>query len=186
MAMPIQHPHAVFSGAWGDTTTGAWYPAQAVVSAGIVTLWIGSAAAGWTQHFSVPAREVTVKSAAQRITLVVGGRSYPILADPGAVSRALGFTSMGIVGGVAHHGHRPYRYRRYRRRSGAAWDVARGVNQAAAAYAFNARGGGEFLSAVRASGARVSRLGYGALAAIGCGGGVLVVFLVVAMTLALL
>ncbi len=172
--MPLQHPHAVFSGAWGDTTTGAWYPVQAVVSAGIVTLWVASAAGGWTQHFSVPAQEVTVKSAAQRITLAVGGRSYPILADPAAVGRALGFTSMGIVGGITHH-HPGY---------GVASDVGRGVNQVAAANAFSARGGGEFLSAMRASGARVSRLGYGAIAAIGCGGGALVVFVVIAVAVA--
>lgn len=171
--MPLQHPQAVFSGAWGDTTTGAWHPVQAVVSAGIVTLWVASAAGDWTQHFSVPAREITVKSAAQRITLVVGGRSYPILADPAAVGRALGFTSMGIVGGIAHH----HGY-------GVASDVGRGVNQVAAANAFSARGGGEFLSAMRVSGARVSRLGYGAIAAIGCGGGALVVFVVLAVTVA--
>ena len=61
--------------------------------------------------------------------------------------------------------------------------VGRGVNQFSAAQSFSAGGGAEFLAAARASGSPVSRLGYGAIAAIGCGGGALVVFMVVVITL---
>lgn len=147
----------MFSGAWGDTVTGGWSPAQVVLSGGTVTLWVASPA-GWAPHFTVPAGRVVVKSAAQRITLVVNGRGHPILADPGAVNRALGLTGAGIMGqargvpGVAAASH-----------------LGRGVNQAMAARAFSANGGAQFLAAMRASGARVSRIGYGALVAIGFG-----------------
>lgn len=172
--MPPPPPHAVFSGALGDNATGGWYAAQAVVSDGLITLWVGSPA-GWAKHFSVPAREVTVKSAAQRITLKLRGRSYPILADPAAVNRALGLTGMGIAGGVTGS-------------SGVsmASGVGRAMNQVGAANSFSVQGGGEFLAAARASGARVSRLGYGALAAIGCGGGLVAVLAVLFITVAIL
>ncbi|MDQ0647031.1 hypothetical protein QFZ53_001227 [Microbacterium natoriense] len=171
MTMPIQPPYAVFAGSLGDNATGNWYPAQAEVSNGFVTLWVGSPA-GWTQYFSVPATEVTVKSAAQRITLVVRGQSYPILAKPRAVGRAIGY---GVAGTAASVLDKPV--------FGAGVDVGRGVNQAAAASAWNTGGGPEFIVAARNSGAQVSRLGYGPLIAIGCGGGVAVVILVVVVTL---
>ncbi|MFT4158250.1 MAG: hypothetical protein QM630_10065 [Microbacterium sp.] len=48
--------------------------------------------------------------------------------------------------------------------------------------AFQAGGGPEFIAAARASGAQVSRLGYGPLIAIGCGGGVFVVTVVIVIT----
>lgn len=171
MTMPNQLPYAVFTGSLGDNATGNWYPAQAEVSNGFVTLWVGSPA-GWTQHFSVPATEVTVKSAAQRITLVVRGQSYPILANPRAVGRAVGY---GVAGTAASVLDKPV--------LGAGIDVGRGVNQVAAASAWNTGGGQEFIAAARNSGAQVSRLGYGPLIAIGCGGGVAAVILVVVITL---
>lgn len=166
MTMPNQSPHAVFAGSLGDNATGNWYPAQAEVSNGHITLWVGSPA-GWTQYFSVPAAQVTVKSAAQRITLVVGGQSYPILANQRAVRRAIGY---GVVGTAASVLDRPV--------LGAGADVARGVNQVGAARSWTTGGGPEFIAAARFSGAQVSRLGYGPLIAIGCGGGVAVVILV--------
>jgi len=169
--MPNQSPYAVFAGSLGDNATGNWYPAQAEVSNGYITLWIGSPA-GWMQQFSVPAAEVTVKSAAQRITLVVRGQSYPILAKPRAVGRAVGY---GVAGTAASILDKPV--------FEAGVDVGRGVNQAAAASAWNTGGGPEFIAAARNSGAQVSRLGYGPLVAIGCGGGVAVVILVVVITL---
>lgn len=172
--MPHPFPHAIFSGALGDRATGAWTPVQAVLDQGLVTLWVATPT-GWLQQFSVPAGEVVVKSAAQRITLVVHGHSYPILADPGAVGRALGLNAANIVGGVA---------------GSPALDVGsaagRAVNQVGAAQAFSANGGGEFLAAMRASGARVSRLGYGAIAAIGCGGGLFVALAVLVITVMVL
>ena len=96
--------------------------------------------AGWVQRFSLPATQVTVKSAAQRITLVAGGQSFPILADPSAVNRALGWNAAKIVGGAV---------------GSTALDVGsavgRGVNQFSAAQSFSAGGGAEFLAAARAS-----------------------------------
>ncbi|MFD5224495.1 hypothetical protein ACFWHT_02630 [Microbacterium sp. NPDC058342] len=174
MSMPNHLPYAVFSGALGDTATGGWFPAQAAVSGGVVTLWVASPT-GWTQRLSVPASQVTVKSAAQRITLVAAGQSFPILADPGAVNRALGLNAANVVAGMVDA---PI--------AGAAATAGRGVNQVNAAQAFSANGGGEFLAAMRASGARVSRLGYGAIVAIGCGGGLLAVIAVTVITLLLL
>lgn len=174
MTMPYQHPYAVFTGALGDTATGSWYPARAEVSNGFVTLWIASGN-GWTQHFSVPAQEVTVKSAAQRITLVVRGQSYPILAKPAAVGRAIAY---GVAGTAAEILDKPV--------FEAGVDVGRGVNQASAAAAFHANGGPEFITAARASGARASRLGYGPLFAIGCGGGLFVAIAVTVITVMIL
>lgn len=157
MTMPNQLPYAVFSGALVDRATGGWSPAQAVVGQGLVTLWVATPA-GWVQHFSVPASEVVVKSAAQRITLVVRGQSYPILADPAAVDRAVRLNVTGITGNITGS---PILE--------TASTAGRLANQAAAAQAFSAGGGSQFLAASRASGARVSRLGYPAIMAIGCG-----------------
>ncbi|WP_309103787.1 hypothetical protein [Microbacterium sp.] len=175
MTMPPSHlPYAVFSGALGDAASGAWYPARAEVSNGFITLWVGSST-GWAQYFSVPAAEVTVKSAAQRITLTVRGQSYPILADPHAVGRALRYNALGVA---AHVLDRPI--------LGAGADVGQGLNQVAAAGSFHIGGGPEFLTAARFSGAQVSRLGYGAIAAIGCGGGLAVVILTLVITVIVL
>lgn len=176
MTFPNQMPYGVFSGALGDNTSGGYYPARVEVSNGSVTLWIGSPA-GWNQHFSVPATEVTVKSAAQRITLVVRGQSYPILADPNAVNRALGYTATGVAASALGM---PV--------VGIGADVARGVNQVNAANAWSAGGGPQFIQAAQASGARVSRLGYGAIAAIGCGAAlaiVVVIFVIGAVAVSL-
>lgn len=169
MSFPNQLPYGVFSGALGDNATGGYYPARVEVSNGLVTMWIGSPA-GWNQHFSVHAPEVTVKSAAQRITLVVRGQSYPILADPNAVNRALGYTATGIAASALNMPA-----------VGIGSDVARGINQVGAANAWNAGGGPQFIQAAQTSGARVSRLGYGGIAAIGCGAALalVLVFLVI-------
>ena len=102
--MPYSYPRATFTGAFGDNATGTWPPAQATIDQGYVTLWVMSQA-GWVQRFSLPATQVTVKSAAQRITLVAGGQSFPILADPSAVNRALGGTprTSSVVRSAAPH-----------------------------------------------------------------------------------
>ncbi|MFT4158249.1 MAG: hypothetical protein QM630_10060 [Microbacterium sp.] len=81
MATPYQHPYATFSGALGDTATGGWYPANVEVSNGFVTLWV-ALPTGWAQYFSVPAQEVAVKSAAQRITLIVRARATRFSPNP--------------------------------------------------------------------------------------------------------
>ncbi|WPF81411.1 hypothetical protein SANBI_002705 [Sanguibacter sp. 4.1] len=171
MTMPYKMPSAVFSGAFGDNATGQYFPARAEVSDGFVTLWIASPT-GWTQYFRVPAQEVVVKSAAQRITLAVHGQSYPILADPRSVDRAIGH---GIAGGVADILDKP--------RFEMGVDLARTVNVAGAAYSFHLGGGPGFIAAAQQSGARTSRLGYGPILALGCGGGVLVVVVVTLVTL---
>ncbi len=123
--MPYSYPRATFTGAFGDNATGTWPPAQATIDQGYVTLWVMSQA-GWVQRFSLPATQVTVKSAAQRITLVAGGQSFPILADPSAVNRALGWNAANIVGGAV---------------GSTALDVGsavgRGVNQFSAAQSFS-------------------------------------------------
>lgn len=168
---PPPAPYAVFSGMLGDNASGGWLLARAEVGNGLIALWV-ELPSGWTQYFSVRADEVTVKSAAQRITLVVHGQTYPLLADARAVGRAIG---LGVVGGVADVVGKPGL------EIGA--DLGRGANVAGAARAFQQGGGPEFLVAARQSGARTSRLGYGPLLAIGCGGGLLVVVLVTVITL---
>lgn len=174
MTVPKQPLYADFMGAYGDNSTGTYYPARAEASNGFVSLWVAGTN-GWSQFFSVPATEVSVKSAAQRITLVVRGQSFPLLADPGAVNRALGLNTMGLVANV-------------RGEWGPAWglDAGRAMNQVSAANAFNAGGGPQFIQAARLSGARVSRLGYGAVAAIGCVSALVLVVLVTVITVAVL
>lgn len=170
MPPPYHPPYAVFSGALGDNVSGAWFPARAEVSNGYVTLWVATPNE-WTQVFSVPAHEVTVKSAAQRITLVVRGQSYPILADPRSVDRAIRY---GIAGGVADILEKP--------RFEMGVDLGRSINVAGAAYSFHLGGGPEFLAAAQRSGARTSRFGYGPIIAIGCGAGIFIVIAVTAIT----
>ncbi|UOR01189.1 hypothetical protein MUN77_13775 [Leucobacter allii] len=165
-------PSAVFSGAFGDNVSGAWFPARAEVGNGCITLWVAQPN-GWAQYFSVPAAEVTVKSAAQRITLVVRGQSFPLLADPRAVDRAI---KHAILGGVADILDKP--------RFELGVDFARTINVAGSAYSFHLGGGPEFLAAAQQSGARTSRAGYGLILGLGCGGGILVVVVVTLVTLA--
>ncbi|MGO3886896.1 MAG: hypothetical protein ACTJHU_11425 [Mycetocola sp.] len=164
-------PSAVFAGALGDTVSGGWFSARAEVSQGYITLWILQPT-GWARYFSVPATEVIVKSAAQRITLDVRGKSYPILADERSVARTI---RHGIAGGVASVLDKPV--------FGIGVDVARGVNVAGGAHSFALGGGPEFLAAAQRSGARTSRFGYGPILAIGCGAGLLVVVVVTFATL---
>ena len=170
----FQYPYAVFTGAYGDNSTGAYYPARAEISNGWITLWVITAT-GWAQVFSVAATEVTVKSAAQRITLVVRGQSYPLLADPTVVTRVLRYGTAGTVATVLDHD-----------RFAAGVDVSRGLTQVSAAGSWVTQGGPEFIAAARASGARTSRMGYGALIGIGCGAGLAVVLLVTVVTVAML
>ena len=170
MTVPHPQPDAVFSGALGDTTSGTYHPARAEVSSGMVSVWVVTPA-GWTLVFSVPAHEVVVKSAAQRITLVVRGQSYPLLADPGAVARA---NQYGIAGGVADVLNKP--------QLAMSMDMGRGASVAGGARSFYANGGPGFVAAARQSGARTSRLGYGPIVAIGCGAGLVVVVVVTAIT----
>lgn len=162
---PQPFSRAVFSGALGDKATGGWYPARAVLENGMVTLWVASANE-WRPHFTVPANHVMVKSAAQRITLVVQGRPYPILADPGAVNRGMRYTRLGTLGRAMDAPA-----------LAVAGDMGRIANQAGAANAFSTNGGSAFLAAMRQSGAHVSRMGFGALFAIGACVGLLVAFL---------
>jgi hypothetical protein len=169
-----QPPYAVFAGALGDNATGQYVAARAEVKDNVVSLWVASPT-GWTHYFSVPAHEVVVKSAAQRITLVVRGQSYVLLADSGAVNRGIG---LGIAGGVAEVLDKP--------RLEMGVDVGRGLNVAGAAHAFHANGGPAFIAAAQQSGARSSRLGYGPILAIGCSAGLVIVIAVTAVTVFIL
>ncbi len=94
----FQHawPRATFFAAYGDTATGQWHPAQAVLDQGMVTLWILTPT-GWAQAFSLPAAQARVSSATHRITLVAGGRTYPLLADQASVARANALTTAGLA-----------------------------------------------------------------------------------------
>ncbi|MBS3177913.1 MULTISPECIES: hypothetical protein [unclassified Pseudoclavibacter] len=170
MTYPNHSPHATFSGALGVSGGGGYVPATAEIGDGWMTLW-ALAPEGWTVVVRAPASQVTVTSRAQSIHLAVGGVKYPLLADPGAVNRALGYTTAGAVAAVLD---RPM--------AGAAADVGALRNQISAASSWSAGGGPQFLDAARQSGARVSRLGYGAIAAIGCGTGIAVVVVVTVLT----
>ncbi|WP_271983815.1 hypothetical protein [Pseudoclavibacter terrae] len=161
-------PHSTFSGALG--VGGGYVPANAEIADGWMTLW-ALAPEGWAVVFRAPVPEITVTSRAQSIHLTVGGAKYPMLADPGAVNRALGYTTAGTVAAILD---RPM--------AGAAADVGALRNQFSAASSWSAGGGPQFLDAARRSGARVSRLGYGAIAAIGCGTGLAVVIIVTVLT----
>ena len=174
MTTPAQHPYAMFSGALGDNASGQYVPARAEVSGGAVTLWVASPS-GWTRYFSVPAHETVVKSAAQRITLVVGGQSYPLLADPSSVDRAIEFGAAGAVAGIIDAP-----------KVALSADVGRSMNMAGAARAFHIGGGPAFIAAARQSGAKSSRLGYGPILAIGCGAGLAIVIAVTAITVLVL
>ncbi|MBF4549290.1 hypothetical protein [Pseudoclavibacter sp. VKM Ac-2888] len=161
---------ATFSGALVNPAGNGYVPGNVEVSDGWVTLW-ALTPDGWTVVVRAPAPEVSVRSTAQKIRLSVGGRQYLLLADPDAVIRALGYSTAGAVAAVLD---RPV--------AGAAADVGALRNQISAANSWNVGGGPQFLDAARLSGARVSRLGYGAIAAIGCGAGIAAVLLVTVIT----
>jgi hypothetical protein len=161
----------VFSGSFGDHASGGWFPAHAEVSQGFISLWV-ELPTGWHRYFSVTAPEVTVKSAGQRITLVVHGQSFVLLADPRMINRANRHAALGIAANVLD---KPV--------FGAGVDVNRAINVAGAAHSFTLGGGPEFVAAARQSGARTSRMGYGPLLALGCGGGILLVFAISVVTL---
>lgn len=95
---PLPLPRAIFSGAL-STPDGGYVPANAVVSEGWVTLW-ALAPVGWRLVFRAPAQDVIVRSSAQNIRLSVGGQKHLLLADPSAVTRALGYSTAGAVAGI--------------------------------------------------------------------------------------
>ncbi|WP_424464116.1 hypothetical protein [Pseudoclavibacter helvolus] len=174
MTTPMRFPQATFSGAIGAPDGRGYAPAHAEVSDGRVTLW-ALEPDGWVVVFAAPASEVTVRSAAQNIRLAVGGQKYVLLADPDAVTRAVVYTAAGAAAAIYD-----------RPGAGVAADVGKLRNQISAANAWNVGGGPQFLDAARQSGARVSRLSYGALAAIGIGAGIAAVILITAITVAVL
>lgn len=167
---PVPFPRATFSGALVSSGGAGYVPGNVEVTDGWVTLWALSPD-GWTVVVRAPAPEVSVRSTAQKIRLSVGGQHYLLLADPDAVTRALGYSTAGAVAAVLD---RPV--------AGAAADVGALRNQISAANSWSVGGGPQFLDAARQSGARVSRLGFGAIAAIGCGAGVAAVLLVTVIT----
>lgn len=169
-------PRAAFQGYWMAPDGAGAVPVWLVAEHGVIALVAaGESPTGYVDIFRVPTRQARVTSAAQRITVTVGGQSYPVLARPlGPVFGA----ALGVAGSTAQlAGAEVVR--------GAA-TAARAGNLAADASAFARQGGPAFLAAARRSGARVRRAGYGVVLGVGFAVGVLLVVLVTVITVAAL
>ncbi|REK70097.1 hypothetical protein DX116_13055 [Aeromicrobium endophyticum] len=149
-------------------------PVWLVAEHGVVALVApGESPTGYVDIFRVPTRQARVTSAAQRITVTVGGQSYPVLARPrGPVIGS----ALGVAGSTAHLAGVEIVY-------GAA-TAARAGNLAADASAFAQQGGPAFLAAARRSGARVRRAGYGVVLGLGLAIGLLLVVVVTMIVVA--
>ncbi|WP_377321239.1 hypothetical protein ACFJIY_19085 [Pimelobacter simplex] len=161
---------AAFQGYWA--APGGSVPVWLLVEDGRLALLApGQGPSGYVDVFRVPVHQARVSSAAQRITVTVGGTSYPVLARPigPVVGAALGAAgaAAGLAGAELAHGRAT---------------VARAGNLAADASAFSRQGGPALLAALRQSGAPVRRIGYGPLLAIGFAVGLLVVLVVTVVT----
>ncbi|MEV5001282.1 hypothetical protein [Nocardioides sp. LML1-1-1.1] len=165
-----------FQGYWTPPGAGGAVPVRLVVEDGVVALLApGQGPAGHVDVFRVPVHQVTVSSAAQRITVTAAGRSHVVLARP--IGPVIG-PALGIAGTAAHlAGAEGLRV---------AGTAARAGNVAADASAFARQGGPAFLAAARQAGVRVRRVGYGALLGVGFAIGLLVVLLVTVVTVAVL
>lgn len=168
-------PRGAFQGYWMAPGAGGGVPVWLVVDDGWLALLApGQSPCGHVDVFRVPVRQAQVSSAAQRITVTVGGTAYPVLARPlgpvvgsvlGVAGAAAGLAGADLVRGGS--------------------TVARGGNVAADAAAFSRQGGPAFLAAARRSGVRVRRVGYGVLLTVGFGVGLLVALLVTVITFAI-
>lgn len=166
---PVPRARAAFQGHWmAPGSFGSGVPAWLLLEDGYVALMVpGESASGYVDLFRVPVHQAAVSSAAQRITVTVGGTGYPVLARPHGPYVAMGLTTAGAVAGaMGADGPRM------------ASAGGRMANIAADARAFSLMGGPEFLAAVRAEGAPVRRMGYPALLGLGLVLGVLVVVLI--------
>ncbi|MBM7516149.1 hypothetical protein [Nocardioides nitrophenolicus] len=174
MSAHYPQPRGAFQGYW--MVPGGAVPVWLVVEDGVVALLApGESPTGFVDVFRVPAHLAGVSSAAQRITVTAGGRTYPVLARP--LGPVLG-AALGVAGGAAHlaAGHGPH----------LGSTAARAGNVAADASAFARQGGPAFLLAARRSGVRVRRVGYGVLLGVGFVVGLLICVLVTVVTVAVL
>lgn len=169
-------PRAAFQGYWMAPSAGGAVAVWLVVEDGVIAMLApGQSPSGFVDVFRVPVHQARVASAAQRITVSVGGRSYPVLARPlGPIVGPV----LGLAGATAHL-------------AGAegvhlAGTAARAGNVAADASAFARQGGPAFLEAARSSGTPVRRTGYGVVLGVGFAIGLLVVVLVTGITVAAL
>ncbi len=165
---------AAFQGHWMAPGAFGGVPVWLVVEDGHLALLApGHSPTGYIDVFRVPAHQARVSSAAQRITVTVAGRSYPVLARP--IGRAIG-PALGAAGAAAGLAGADLAQGRA--------TAARAGNLAADASAFSRLGGPAFLAAARASGVPVRRVGYGVLLVLGFGIGLLVALLVTVITVA--
>ncbi|CAM3160553.1 hypothetical protein NODU109028_00700 [Nocardioides dubius] len=165
-------PRATFQGYWMAPGAFGGVPVWLSVEGGLLSLVAAQpGSSGTSVVFRVPVQHARVRAAAQRITVTVAGRTYPVLARPlgPVVGPAVGVAGSlaGLAGAERVHG-------------GAV--AARGANVAADAAAFSRQGGHQLLAALRASGAPVRRVGYPAILAAGLAAGFLVVLLVTVIT----
>jgi hypothetical protein len=169
-----QQVRAAFQGRWMAPGTVGGLPAWLVVEDGHVALLTpGQSPSGFVDVFRVPVDQVKVSSAAQRITVTVAGRAYPVLARPHGPFIDAG---LAVAGSVAGHMEAEVL------RGGTS--AARVGNVAADASAFARQGGPAFLAALRQEGGRVRRVGYGVVLGVGFAIGLLVVVLATVITLA--
>jgi hypothetical protein len=165
-------PRAAFQG-YGTAPGGSGaVPVWLIVEDGVIALLApGQSPTGFVDVFRVPVHQARVSSAAQRITVTVGGTAYPVLARPHGPVIGAGLAAAGSVAGLAGAGV-----------AHGGTTAARAGNLAADASAFARQGGHELLAALRQSGAPVRRVGYGPLLAVGFAVGLLLVVLVTVVT----
>lgn len=170
---PGQHPpRGAFQGHWWAPGVPGGVPVWLTVDDGVLALMApGQGPTGFVDVFRVPVHRARVTSAAQRITVTVDGRAYPILARPhgpvlgaglGVAASAAGLAGRDLARGRA--------------------TAARAANLAADAAAFSRLGGHEVIAALRQSGVPVRRMGYGVLLTVGLAIGLLVAVLVAVVT----
>ncbi len=171
---PVPPVRAAFQGFW--MRPGGAVPVWLLAEDGRIALLApGAGPSGFVDVFRVPVQQARVSSAAQRITVTVGGASYPVLARP--IGPVIG-PALGVAGSVAGlAGAHPVH---------GAGTVGRAANTAADASAFARQGGPAFLALVRQQGGSVRRVGYGPLLAGGFVAGLLLVVLVTVVALAAL
>lgn len=167
---------AAFQGYWMAPGARGGVPVWLVVEDGRVALLApGHGPSGFVDVFRVPVPQARVSSAAQRITVTVAGRSYPVLARPlGPVIDPV----LGIAGNAAHLAGADVVHR--------GGTAGRAVNVAADASAFARQGGPQLLAALRHEGGQVRRVGYGVVLGVGFAIGLLVAVLVTVVTVAVL
>lgn len=155
---------------------GGSVPVWLVVENGWIALRApGQAPGGLVDVFRMPARQVRIASAAQRITVFAGGVRHVLLARPmGSIIGA----GLGVAGSVAGLAGREMAQARF--------TAMRFGNVAMDSSAFNSQGGPAVLAAARMSGAAVRRTGYGVILTLGLIAGLLIALVTFAILVAVL